>query len=79
MTLEIQNSFHSANSAHPLFERLQPQQKRARSVNRVLGFHSVECRVEFVFSAGEQRFFAERAFTPPKRCRVPGSPKRTRG
>lgn len=27
------------------------------------------CKQEFVFTAGEQRFFAEKGFTPPKRCK----------
>jgi hypothetical protein len=27
-----------------------------------------ECRQEFVFSPGEQQFFAEKGFMPPKRC-----------
>lgn len=27
-----------------------------------------ECHQEFIFSVGEQQFFAERNFTPPKRC-----------
>jgi len=39
-TWKLQSSFHSANSAHPLFE--EPKQKRARSVNLVLGLHKSE-------------------------------------
>ncbi len=27
-----------------------------------------DCHQEFIFSVGEQAFFAERNFTPPKRC-----------
>lgn len=29
----------------------------------------VDCKENFVFEAGEQRFFAERQFTPPRRCK----------
>ena len=29
-----------------------------------------DCRTGFVFSAGDQQFFAERGFSPPKRCRA---------
>lgn len=28
----------------------------------------VECSATYVFSAGDQEFFAEKGFTPPKRC-----------
>jgi hypothetical protein len=28
-----------------------------------------DCRIPFVFTAGEQKFFAERQFTPPTRCK----------
>ncbi len=28
-----------------------------------------DCKKPFVFEAGEQRFYAERDFTPPKRCK----------
>lgn len=28
-----------------------------------------ECLKEFVFSVGEQKFFTEKGFTPPKRCK----------
>jgi len=28
-----------------------------------------DCNQPFTFSGGEQRFFAERQFTPPKRCK----------
>lgn len=28
-----------------------------------------DCQVEFVFSSGDQEFFAERGFTEPKRCK----------
>ncbi|MGH9256755.1 MAG: zinc-ribbon domain containing protein [Vicinamibacterales bacterium] len=38
----------------------------------------VECRVEFVFSPGEQAFYAERGFTPPKRCSACREAKRER-
>lgn len=31
--------------------------------------HCADCRQEFTFSVGEQEFFADRNFTPPKRCR----------
>jgi len=27
-----------------------------------------DCGAEFVFTTGEQEFFAERGFTPPTRC-----------
>lgn len=27
-----------------------------------------DCREKFVFTAGEQEFYAEKGFTPPKRC-----------
>jgi hypothetical protein len=27
-----------------------------------------ECRQTFVFSLGEQKFFADKGFQPPKRC-----------
>ncbi len=27
-----------------------------------------ECHEEFVFTIGEQKFYAEKGFTPPKRC-----------
>jgi hypothetical protein len=29
----------------------------------------VECGAEFVFIAGEQRFFADKGFDEPKRCK----------
>jgi hypothetical protein len=29
----------------------------------------IDCKQEFVFTQGEQKFFAERNFTPPKRCK----------
>lgn len=29
----------------------------------------VECGVQFEFSVGEQKFFAEKGYTPPKRCK----------
>lgn len=29
----------------------------------------VDCKKPFVFEAGEQKFFAEKGFTPPKRCK----------
>jgi hypothetical protein len=28
-----------------------------------------QCEKEFVFSVGEQKFFTEKGFTPPKRCK----------
>jgi hypothetical protein len=28
----------------------------------------IECRCEFVWTAGEQQFYAARAFTAPRRC-----------
>jgi hypothetical protein len=28
-----------------------------------------DCKKAFLFTAGEQQFFAERGFTPPKRCK----------
>ena len=28
-----------------------------------------ECAKEFVFTVGEQKFFTEKGFTPPKRCK----------
>lgn len=28
-----------------------------------------DCKGAFVFTAGEQKFFAERQFTPPARCK----------
>ena len=27
-----------------------------------------DCNVEFVFTVGEQNFYEEKAFTPPKSC-----------
>lgn len=29
----------------------------------------VDCKKPFIFEAGEQKFFAEKGFTPPKRCK----------
>lgn len=29
----------------------------------------VDCRAKFLFSAGEQKFFTERQFTAPRRCK----------
>ena len=29
----------------------------------------VDCGQDFTFSASEQEFFAEKGFTPPKRCK----------
>ena len=29
-----------------------------------------ECGEEFVFTANEQRFYEEKGFIPPKRCRL---------
>jgi hypothetical protein len=29
----------------------------------------VDCRREFAFSAEEQRFFREKGYTPPRRCK----------
>lgn len=29
----------------------------------------IDCKGNFVFSAGEQKFFQEKGFTPPKRCK----------
>lgn len=29
----------------------------------------MDCRQTFVFTAGEQTFFQEKGFTPPKRCK----------
>lgn len=28
-----------------------------------------DCKDDFTWSGGEQRFYAEREFTPPKRCK----------
>lgn len=28
----------------------------------------VDCRTEFTFTAGEQEFYTDKGFTPPKRC-----------
>lgn len=28
-----------------------------------------DCRADFVWTSGEQRFFSEKGFTPPKRCK----------
>lgn len=28
-----------------------------------------DCHQEFTFTIGEQEFYAEKGFTPPKRCR----------
>lgn len=28
-----------------------------------------DCKTEFLFTAGEQRFFAEKGFTEPRRCK----------
>jgi len=30
----------------------------------------VDCGQEFVFTAGEQEFFAEKGFVEPKRCKM---------
>ena len=30
--------------------------------------HCCECQQEFTFTAGEQEFYSEKKFTPPKRC-----------
>lgn len=30
----------------------------------------VQCKQEFTFTEGEQKFFAERNFTEPKRCKA---------
>lgn len=30
----------------------------------------IDCKAKFVFTAGEQDFFAQRGFTPPKRCKT---------
>ena len=38
----------------------------------------VECQREFEFTAGEQTFFAEKGFTPPKRCKPCRDKKRAR-
>jgi hypothetical protein len=37
---KLQNSFHSANSAHLLFEKDPTQTEESPSVNPVLGFHN---------------------------------------
>jgi len=29
----------------------------------------IDCRQDFIFTVGEQRFFTERNFTPPRRCK----------
>jgi Probable zinc-ribbon domain len=29
----------------------------------------VDCKAEFIFPAGEQKFFADKGFTEPKRCK----------
>jgi hypothetical protein len=29
----------------------------------------IDCACEFVWSAGEQSFYVENGFTPPRRCR----------
>ena len=34
-----------------------------------LTIQCADCRQEFTFSVGEQEFFAEKGFGPPKRCR----------
>ena len=31
--------------------------------------HCIDCGEEFTFTVGEQQFFAERAFSVPKRCK----------
>jgi len=38
-TWKLQNSFHSANSAHLLFEKASTQTEESRRVNPVSGFH----------------------------------------
>jgi hypothetical protein len=39
-TWKLQNSFHSANSAHLLFEKASTQTEESRRVNPVSGFHT---------------------------------------
>ena len=29
-----------------------------------------DCGTEFIFSVSEQKFYKEKGFTPPKRCRL---------
>lgn len=29
----------------------------------------MDCKADFLFSEGEQKFFTEKGFTPPKRCK----------
>lgn len=36
----------------------------------------IDCKATFVFSAGEQKFFQEKGFTPPKRCKSCRAEKR---
>jgi hypothetical protein len=36
----------------------------------------IDCGQSFTFSAGEQKYFAARNFTPPKRCPVCRAPRR---
>ena len=38
----------------------------------------VECQQPFVFAAGEQRYFATKDLTPPKRCQKCRAIKRAR-
>jgi hypothetical protein len=43
-----------------------------------LEIECVDCRVWFFFGVGEQQFFANRGFEPPRRCRPCREAKRTR-
>lgn len=38
----------------------------------------LDCGQQFTFTEGEQEFFAERSFTPPKRCKDCRDKKRAR-
>lgn len=51
-------------------EHKMPHERRVREMNFVDKILTcVECKAEFIFTSGEQRFYAEKNFThEPKRC-----------
>jgi CxxC-x17-CxxC domain-containing protein len=49
-------------------EEAQPAEEAAPAADGDKSLPCEECNKDFIFTAGEQEFYEEKGFTPPKRC-----------
>lgn len=54
------------------------QNQQQNTQDQTLTCIEPNCKQDFVFTAGEQSFYASRGFTPPKRCKSCREAKKAR-